>query len=238
MSKRPIIGVTTSARSGWRIFPLIALSVWLAGGRARWYRVGHPAPIDAVDALIVGGGDDISAELYGGQLTLDARIDPGRDKLERDLVAHARVSGHPVLSICRGAQMINIALGGNLHQDIYEVYRDARRLWTVLPKKRVAIEPGTRLAEIAGAEPAMVNALHNQSIDQLGRLIRVSARDESGIVQAIELVDEQFMLGVQWHPEHLFYARRQRALFRALLAAARRFRQGSAATADAAVEGV
>ncbi|MBU2532596.1 MAG: gamma-glutamyl-gamma-aminobutyrate hydrolase family protein [Alphaproteobacteria bacterium] len=236
MSGKPVIGVTTSARSGWRIFPLIALSIWLAGGRGRWFRVGHPAPLDEVDGLIVGGGDDISAELYGGQITMDARIDPERDALERNLISQARASGQPILGICRGAQMINVALGGSLHQDAFARYDDARRLWTILPRKKIEIVAGTRLAIIAGTEPAMVNALHSQSVDRVGSDLRVTARDTSGIVQAIESTDDQFIMGVQWHPEHLFYARRQRALFRALAVAARTYREGSTHTADAYIE--
>ena len=233
---RPRIGITTSARSGWRIFPLIALSVRLAGGKPIWWRVGHDAEIDGVDGLIVGGGDDISADLYGGKIMEEARIDPARDALERRLVTEAHAAALPVLGICRGAQMINVALGGSLHQDIYASFEDAPRIWTVLPRKTVRIEPGTRLARIMGREPARVNALHTQSVDRLGEGLRIAARDEWKIVQAIECrTGPNFVLGVQWHPEHLFYARRQRALFRALVAAARAWREGrnQLAAADA-----
>lgn len=221
---RPVIGVTTSARSGWRIFPLIALNVRLAGGRPVWWRVGAPADIHEVDGLIVGGGDDISADLYGGKLMAEARIDPERDALEYRLLVEADATGRPALGICRGSQMMNIALGGTLHQDIYETYKDAKRIWTVLPKKQVEVQDGTRLSEIAGADPMKVNALHTQSVDRLGRGLRVAACEASGIVQAVERAEGSFFLGCQWHPEHLWYARRQRAIFRALVEAARAFR--------------
>ena len=225
---RPGIGVTTSARSGWRIFPMIALSVRWAGGRPLWWRVGHPAQIDDCDGLIIGGGDDISADLYGGRLMAEARVDPERDALERRLVAEAEATGRPVLGICRGAQMLNIVLGGSLHQNIYEVYAEAKRIWTVLPRKEVTVEPDTLLARIMGPEPARVNALHTQSVDRLGDGLRVSARDAAGVVQAVERSDRgAVMLGVQWHPEHLFYARRQRAIFRTLVSAAAAFRADS-----------
>lgn len=224
---RPVIGVTTSARSGWRIFPLIALSVRLAGGRPVWWRVGQPADLDMVDGVIVGGGDDISADLYGGTLTKEARLDPARDRLEHDIVVAAHDRTMPVLGICRGAQMINITLGGSLHGDIYAQYRKAKRLWTVLPKKTVQTDPDSRLADIVGPdEPMVVNALHTQSVDRVGEGLSVVAHDEYGIVQAIERARPAFMLGVQWHPEHLFYARRQRAIFRALTVAATAYAQG------------
>ena len=231
---RPRIGVTTSARSGWRIFPLIALSVRLAGGVPVWWRVGRPAEIERVDGLIVGGGDDISADLYGGEIMAETRIDPERDALERRLVLEAHETGRPVLGICRGAQMINIALGGSLHQNIYNSYSDARPIWTVLPRKTVTVTPDSRLARIMGEEPARVNALHTQAVDHLGDGLHVAARDGVGIVQAVERHGhDAFVIGVQWHPEHLFYARRQRALFRALVDAAAERRARAAARSAA-----
>jgi putative glutamine amidotransferase len=218
---RPLIGVTTSARSGWRIFPLIACSVRMAGGVPVWWRVGRPAEIERVDGLIIGGGDDISADLYGGRVLEEARIDPERDALERRLVIEAQETGRPLLGICRGAQMINIALGGSLHQDIYAAFDDAKRIWTVLPRKTVTVTGGSHLARIMGEEPATVNALHTQAVDHLGEGLHVAARDGVGIVQAVERHGHgPFLLGVQWHPEHLFYAHRQRRIFRALVKAA------------------
>lgn len=217
---RPVIAVTVSRRSGWRVFPLMALNLWLAGGRAvRWDR-NRKVDMGQIDGVIIGGGDDISPDLYGGHLVASARLDPARDEMERAIVAACFEAGKPVLGICRGSQMLNVALGGTLHQDAYDVYRDSRRHRTVLPRKDVLIEPGTRLAAIAGEARMRVNALHSQAVERLGRGLRVAARDPGGMVQAIERVREPFALGVQWHPEHLFYARRQRRLFAALVAAA------------------
>jgi len=222
---RPVIGITTSRRSGWRIFPLMALNVWMAGGRARRWTDRAPAHVADVDGVIVGGGDDISPDLYGGQVVTSARLDPGRDALERRLVLEAFEQGLPVMGICRGSQMLNVALGGTLHQDAYDAYRDSDRHRTILPRKTVLIAPGTRLAAVAGGAPMKVNALHSQAVDQLGRGLRVAARDRGGMIQAIERVRDPFAIGVQWHPEHLFYARRQQGLFRALVAAAKASRQ-------------
>ncbi|KEP70402.1 gamma-glutamyl-gamma-aminobutyrate hydrolase family protein [Thioclava sp. BHET1] len=217
---RPLIGISTSRRTGWRVYPFIALGVWLAGGRSRRWQAGKRAEVTNVDGVIVGGGDDISPELYGGELVATAVLDPDRDALERCLVEEAMTQGKPVLGICRGAQMLNVALGGNLYQDAYAHY-GARKHSTILPKKDVVVEPDTRLAALAGTEPMRVNALHSQAVDRLGAGLRVAARDTSGMVQAVERVEEPFALGVQWHPEYLTYAHRQRALFRALVAAAR-----------------
>ncbi len=219
---RPLIGVTVSRRSGWRIFPLIAFNIWMAGGRARrWSPGGNPPDIADVHGLVIGGGDDISPDLYGGRLVTSARLDHDRDALEQRLVRDAIEEGLPVLGICRGSQMINVALGGTLHQDAYGTYTASDRRWTILPRKIVHLEPGTLLAELTGDEPMTVNALHSQSVDNVGKGLRVAARDRGGMIQAIERDTDPFAIGVQWHPEHLFYARRQQALFRALVRAAR-----------------
>lgn len=217
---RPLIGVTTSARSGWRIFPLVNLNLWIAGGRGIRWGAGRPHDIDGVDGLIIGGGDDISPTLYGGDLRVEARLDPDRDKFEHDLACAAFARNIPVLGICRGAQMLNIALGGSLHQDAWGAFASSEPIKTILPKRDIDIAVPSRLAEIAGTEPMRVNALHTQAVDRLGAGLRVAARDRSGMIQAVERRSDPFALGVQWHPEHLFYARRQRALFRALVVAA------------------
>jgi putative glutamine amidotransferase len=107
-----------------------------------------------------------------------------------------------------------------LHQDAYETYAASDHIRTVLPRKTVRITAGTRLAQLAGTQPMKVNALHTQAVNRLGDGLRIAARDSAGMIQAVERVKEPFALGVQWHPEHLFYAHRQMGIFRALIAAA------------------
>jgi putative glutamine amidotransferase len=218
---RPRIGVTVSRRTGWRVFPFMALNIWIASGHALRWDSARSADIAMVDGLVVGGGDDISPMLYQGEIVAEARLDPERDALERRLVLEAIEAGKPVLGICRGAQMLNIAQGGNLHQRAYDHYADSREYRTILPRKDVSVLEKTALAGIAGTAPMRVNALHSQAVDRLGADLQVAARDEGGMVQAIERTRPPFAVGVQWHPEYLIYARRQRALFRALVAAAR-----------------
>lgn len=229
---KPLIGVTTSSRSGWRVFPLMALNLWLVGGRGIRWGAGRPADLDAVDGIIIGGGDDISPELYGMELRTTARLDPKRDAFEMGLAKKALARNIPVFGICRGAQMLNVAAGGTLHQDAWSVYKGSKPITTVLPKRDVSICEDTRLALIAGTETMRVNALHSQSVNRLGHGLRIGARDSGGMVQAIERTADPFALGVQWHPEHLFYARRQRALFRALVVAANAHAKGRQQTLD------
>ncbi|MCI5111434.1 MAG: gamma-glutamyl-gamma-aminobutyrate hydrolase family protein [Marivita sp.] len=221
---RPLIAVTTSARTGWRVFPLINLNLWITGGRGVRWGVGRIVDLEKVDGLIIGGGDDIGPELYGGKLGISARLDPDRDNLERRLAQAALERNIPVLGICRGSQMLNIALGGTLDQDAWTTYGPERKITTILPKREICVETDTHLSLISGQQPMKVNALHSQAVDRLGDGLRVSARDTGGMVQAIERVRDPFALGVQWHPEHLFYAHRQRAIFRALVTAADAYR--------------
>ena len=222
---KPVIGVTVSRRSRWRIYPLMALNLWLAGGRARRWTGAPDVDLGAVDGVIIGGGDDIAPTLYKGRIQPEARLDPARDAMERAIVDRAVDRGLPVLGICRGAQMLNVASGGSLHQDAYATY-GGRRYRTILPRRTVEIAQGSRLADIVGPEPMKVNALHTQSVARLGDAMAVSARDRSGMVQAVERTSDPFAVGVQWHPEHIFYARRHRMLFSALVTAAVAARAG------------
>lgn len=221
---RPVIGVTTSQKSGWRIFPLVNLNLWLAGGRGQRWGVGRPADLDQVDGIIIGGGDDIAPEMYGGKIGISAHLNRARDALERQLAEEALTRNIPVLGICRGAQMLNVALGGTLDQDAWATFGKEDMIRTILPRRDVSVLGGTHLAEICTIDPMRVNALHTQAVDRLGRGLRVAARDHAGMVQAVERIEDPFALGVQWHPEHLFYAHRQRRIFRALVAAARAYR--------------
>ncbi|OSQ44575.1 gamma-glutamyl-gamma-aminobutyrate hydrolase family protein [Marivita geojedonensis] len=221
---RPLIAVTTSSRTGWRVYPLINLNLWITGGRGVRWGVGRISELDHVDGLIIGGGDDIGPEMYGGKLGISARLDPERDALERSLAEAALERNIPVLGICRGSQMLNVALGGTLDQDAWGTYGRERMIKTVLPKREIHVEDRTHLSLISGNDPMKVNALHTQAVDRLGDGLRVSARDTGGMVQAVERVRDPFALGVQWHPEHLFYAHRQRAIFRALVSAANAYR--------------
>ncbi|MEM5583883.1 gamma-glutamyl-gamma-aminobutyrate hydrolase family protein [Roseibium sp. AS2] len=214
---KPLIGVSTSVRGGWRSFLAIRFALWRVGAKARRITAATAQEadfdFDQFDGLIAGGGDDISATLYGGELTPDVRLDPERDALETRLISAAVERGIPVLGICRGAQMINVSFGGSLHTDVWEVFVKAPKLRTVLPRKKVNINRRTWLSAVLDCNPCRVNALHHQSVKDLGRGLKVSAVDDFGIIQAIEGTFETQVIGVQWHPELMPFSHSQTDLF-------------------------
>ncbi|CCQ90414.1 Peptidase C26 [Nitrospina gracilis 3/211] len=152
--------------------------------------------------------------------------DSDRDQMERDLIRAALDRNLPLLGICRGAQILNTTLGGTLHRDIRNFYVDKPHVWTLLPKKEIKIEPDSHLGVVLNTTTAKVNSLHHQAIDRLGRGIRIVAReDHNQIVQAIEVSDQPFCIGVQWHPEYLPQLHRQQKLFSALVKEASRIQE-------------
>ena len=217
---RPLIGVTASVHGSRIAWWANRLALRRAGARAVRITARDPFPIDRLDGLVVGGGDDIDASLYGETARPHIRIDPERDKLELNALDCAAKRILPVLGICRGSQMINVHRGGSLHTDIHEVYLEAPRLRTVLPRKRIRIEPHSHLYSILCIAECRVNALHHQAVDRLGDGLRVVAREQAGVVQGIEAAAHPFLIGVQWHPEYLITDSRQQALFRTLVATA------------------
>ena len=179
--------------------------------------VRHRPGGDPPDALVIGGGDDISPDHYNGNLDAKVKTDPERDQLEIDRIRWALENDVPLLGICRGAQLINVVLGGTLHQDIRALRRRTYNRRGLLPTKQVRLQSGSRVATVCGKERLRVNSLHHQAIDQVGTGVKVVGWDLDDITQAVESTDGRRIIGVQWHPEYLFYLPAQLALFRWLL---------------------
>jgi putative glutamine amidotransferase len=163
-----------------------------------------------LDGLMLQGGTDISPQLYGETpMKPEWAGDPPRDRYELELLNRFIEAGKPVLGICRGHQLINIALGGTLYQDtLTQVPGSHRHHDPAIYDDHfhhVTIEPGSRLADLyAGAKTVKVNTLHHQAVKDLGRELTIEARStEDGLVEAIRHTGKQYLVGVQWHPEFL-----------------------------------
>ena len=176
-----------------------------------------------VHGLVIGGGDDIASDLYAASAAFDRNADRKRDRFELEAIHHAVAIGLPILGICRGAQLINVAAGGTLYADITEQRRHTSNAVNPLSCKTITVRDGSRLRTISTRSRARVNSLHHQAVHRLGKGLMASARDADGFVQAIETRDSVFRIGVQWHPEYLFYRPMQHRLFQALVEAARAF---------------
>jgi putative glutamine amidotransferase len=214
--KRPAIGVAIeNARQEPEVFRLredYVRSVETAGGLPLVVAPGRPedAPefLDHVAGLLLTGGADIHPRHYGEEP--HEKLGPtfaDRDAFELALCREALRRDLPILAICRGHQVLNVATGGTLIQDIPSEVPGARahdpdvERWETCHE--VEILPGTRLREILGTERAAVNSFHHQSVKQLGRDLVLSARSSDGVVEGIEMPrrSRRFVVGVQWHPE-------------------------------------
>ncbi|HEX3033892.1 MAG TPA: gamma-glutamyl-gamma-aminobutyrate hydrolase family protein [Thermodesulfobacteriota bacterium] len=149
------------------------------------------------------------------------QIEPERDEMEFNLLDEAMGREIPILGICRGAQMINVYFGGTLHHDIRGFKFETPYVRSVLPIKRVTIEPESKLAKVMQTTTCYVNSLHKQAVDKLGNNLFVAAKDQNGIVQAVEHISHHFLIGVQWHPEYIPQIANHREIFKVFVEAVR-----------------
>lgn len=222
--RRPVIGVTGPRRRGLMPRLLVHLGIFMAGGRATHMTPASPAPASPYHGVVITGGHDVDPVLYAQKSEVMPRYDAERDAFESAIIDDALQRDLPLLGICRGAQLLNVRLGGDLYQELRSRRVHTSNRWTIFPLKTLTIESDTRLHGLMGSETARINSLHNQGMNRLGAGLQVSGRDLDTIVQAIEDPQRLFLMGVQWHPEFLLYMKRQRRFFRALVEAARQRR--------------
>lgn len=152
-------------------------------------------------------------------------LDRDRDHLEFQLIDQAIKKGLPLMGICRGSQLLNVYFKGTLYEDINTFYLEEPNPSSVFPVKKIHIKPGSKLARVLGTEKLKVNALHNQAVKETGEGMEIIARESNKVVQAIENQEQEFVIGVQWHPEYLPQRKQQRAIFKALVSHARAVKQ-------------
>lgn len=221
MSKyRPIIGITGPRFKARMPRWSVALILRVLGAQPVQLRPGDAFNPDNFDAVVITGGHDVDPVLYAAEPEVQPNYDSDRDEFESHIIRQSIHHQLPLLGICRGAQLLNVCLGGNLMQELKSRRRITSNRWTILPLKTLCVGKDTRLIKYLGKTQCRINSLHNQAIDTLGTNLCVSARDLDGIIQAIEDPEAPFLIGVQWHPEFLLYSKRQRLLFRALVTAA------------------
>ena len=232
---RPVIGITAYAEQArWGVWEapaaLIPLSYVSAIDRAGGRPLLVPPSEDGIeetlavlDGLLFSGGADIDPDTYGAEAHPETNgVRPERDQAELALLEAALARDMPVLAVCRGSQVLNVALGGDLVQHLPEVVGHERHKHTpgVFADHDVEVLPGTRLQALVG-DHAPVKSHHHQGYGRIGYGLREAARAEDGTVEAIEDPSRRFALGVLWHPEEGEDA----ALFRALVEEAQRYRE-------------
>jgi putative glutamine amidotransferase len=222
---RPWIGITCSGTVDPDGTPRFSLPrayvarVLEAGGRpVLWPALpasDAAACVASVDGVLLSGGVDVDPPLYGEGAQPDVtEVDRARDDFEIAAVAEADRAGRPLLGICRGVQVLNVALGGTLHP-----HRPEHRIpWDA--RHPVAVEPGSLLARCLGTTSLSTNSHHHQAIDRCAPRLRVVATADDGLAEGAEAVGgHPFLLGVQWHPERTDDAATRR-LFAAFVRAA------------------
>jgi putative glutamine amidotransferase len=226
MIPRPIVGVTTQTLEAipgevprsW-IMSQRYVTTLTAAGAVPWIipLLDDPETLreiyERLDGLFLPGGIDIDPITYGApRHELCGRSDPARDATEIQLVRWAMDDRKPILAVCRGIQLVNVAMGGSLYQDIAFEYPDAIKhdyfpFQGHYPRDLlvhdVFVDRESKLGELLGARTVKVNSMHHQGIKELAPNLIASAFAPDGVIEGVESINGHFVIGVQWHPEEL-----------------------------------
>jgi putative glutamine amidotransferase len=234
----PKIGVTTSTdehhdrTSELKLKEAYFASIRLAGGEPVAFPMDTtddqiPEVVSKFQGILLTGGGDIDPALFKGETHPNVYgIDPQRDTLEIALVNYCASKNLPLLGICRGLQVINVALGGTLYTDIADQLTGALRhpCYPAYPRDYLAhsvlMSIGTHITAITGQSQMMVNSMHHQGIKELAPDLTMSAIAPDGLVEGVEFMFHPFFIGIQWHPECLPNSPSDRAIFSAFVRAA------------------
>ncbi len=241
MTLKPIIGCATYQKTVTQTPPLEMIglmstyleAIAAAGGIPLMIPLGLSeedllAALGRVDGLLLPGGGDIEPHRYHGNPSHPTLygIDPLRDEMEIFLTRHVVKTKMPLLAICRGCQILNVALGGTLWEDVADLMPKAMRhdYFRQFPRNHLAheveVQAGTHLAQLLGAGCVPVNSLHHQGIRDKAAELTACAIAPDGLIEAAEVTGHPFALGVQWHPENLVQdSVPMRGLFEAFVAA-------------------
>lgn len=246
MMKKPVIGITcdyeyndAAIKSNniadkalkWHVLSEnYSLAIEKAGGIPLLLPVCHQEEnylelIELVDGVLITGGNDIDPLLFGevdkGKC---GRINPARDSQEIAIVKRIiERTNKPLLCICRGHQVLNVALGGTLYQDLEEGCQTIEHMKSNypmnLPSHHALIDRDSKLFNIFTNDKIGVNSFHHQAVKELGHNLKVTAKSDDGVIEAIEYNDGRFIIGIQWHPEKMYDSLQQQLIFEAFIAA-------------------
>lgn len=169
-----------------------------------------PRFVELLDGLVVSGGDDVHPGTYGAESTVSKGTNPDVDRFEIALIDAARQAAKPMLAICRGLQILNVALGGTLHQEVtsaggvHELITEETDPDEMNARRHIVrFEPDSLMADMYGAREAKVNTLHHQGLADIAPDLIVEGRSDDGLVEAARYAGRWWALGVQWHPERM-----------------------------------
>ncbi|SDI45819.1 putative glutamine amidotransferase [Natribacillus halophilus] len=185
--------------------------------------------VEQLDGLLVTGGGDIDPTLFGEEPHQNlGSINPARDRFEMLIIQACLEKDIPILAICRGCQILNIAAGGDMYQDIYsqkngELLQHQQRAPRAHGSHYVDVTPGSRLAKIAGATRYKVNSYHHQAVRAMADGFTAVGTASDGVIEAFESEKHSFVIGAEWHPENMALAGDEYSvrLFDAFIEAAR-----------------
>ncbi len=232
MSKMPMIGLTTYGKKESSEYTLPAcyvdcirhaggIPVLLPPGESRIEEL-----CECLDGIIMGGGGDIHPDRYGGRNHPSIyKVDEERDDTELRLAQIILKENIPTLAICRGMQVLNIFLGGTLHEHIPDIYGE-KVLHRLPPRETVIhdveISRGSRLSTIVSTSQMEIVSWHHQAVNEIPREFTVTARAADGVIEAMEIPDHRWLVAVQWHPElSACHDRLQQQLFKAFIEASK-----------------
>jgi len=235
MKQKPVIGITSYGMNevGDYHLPAAYVNAVRRAGGLPVLLTPDAGEADAVcrrlDGVILSGGGDMDPKYYNGRTHAEIyNIDPERDEGEFRVSAAVMALNLPTLAICRGVQMLNVYLGGTLHEHLPEVYGEGilhRRPPRLPTTHTVEITPGSKLSDILGKSGMEIVSWHHQCIKAVGQGLAVSARSRDGVIEAVEGDTHPWLIGVQWHPELTATTDPlQQKLFEALVTQARKRR--------------
>ncbi|ADN08643.1 gamma-glutamyl-gamma-aminobutyrate hydrolase family protein [Sulfurimonas autotrophica] len=216
MARKTNVIITGSARGSHSAWIMSQGLLRLYGVHAQFFQPSQWDKKIQMDGLLITGGIDIDPRTFHTHKHFSTiKTDTQRDAMELFLLERAQQEAIPVMGICRGMQLINLFMGGTLHPHIPEMDLNFQHPHSVFPSNILTIEPKSRLHKILKTDRLKANALHHQTLKKIGKGLRVSARDTNALIQAIESTEENFTLGLQWHPEFMPYHWSTHRIFKA-----------------------